>query len=125
MNEKINLYIGLRKKKKSLPQSAAHKISELNLFLYFLISGVSAEDSWDVGVTFTLTWLSLRGEGEGPVPPAPKPKVRKERCLCWSWGGALPTACLYCKVHCKCIYKATKYAIFYLNQTQHFHKTNM
>lgn len=52
MNEKNKLIYMI---KKNLPQSAAHKISELNLFLYFLISGVSADDSWDVGVTFTLT----------------------------------------------------------------------
>lgn len=82
------------------PHSAAHSISELNRFLYFLISGVSAAASWEVGVTLTLTWLSLRGDGEGPLPPvpppAPNPNVRKERCLCCSCGGApLPSACLY------------------------------
>lgn len=62
------------------PHNAAHKISELNLFLYFRISGVSLVASCDVGVTLTLTWLSRR---DGPEPPAPNPKVRKLRCFCW------------------------------------------
>lgn len=60
------------------PHKAAHRISLLNLFLYFLISGVSEDRSCDVGVTFTLTWDSLLDWAE----PAPKPKVRKERCFC-------------------------------------------
>lgn len=35
------------------PHNAAHKISELNLFLYFRISGVSDVMSCVVGVTLT------------------------------------------------------------------------
>lgn len=62
------------------PHNAAHKISELNRFLYFRISGVSLVASCDVGVTLTLTWLSRR---DGPEPPAPNPNVRKLRCFCW------------------------------------------
>lgn len=64
---------------KLTPHNAAHKISELKRFLYFLISGVSLVISWDVGVTLTLTWLSRR---DGPEPPAPNPNVRKLRCFC-------------------------------------------
>lgn len=64
---------------KLTPQSAAHRISELNLFLYLRISGVSLVASCEVGVTLTLTWLSRR---DGPEPPAPKPNVRKLRCFC-------------------------------------------
>ncbi|CAG0903120.1 unnamed protein product [Cyprideis torosa] len=49
------------------PQSAAQRISELNRFLYFLISGVSppipdALISWEAGLTLTLT-----REGEPPA----------------------------------------------------------
>lgn len=62
------------------PHNAAHKISELNRFLYFRISGVSLVASCDVGVTLTFTWLSRR---DGPEPPAPNPNVRKLRCFCW------------------------------------------
>lgn len=61
-----------------LPHKAAHKISLLNRFLYFLISGVSDDTSCDVGVTFTFTCDSLRDCPE----PAPKPNVIKERCFC-------------------------------------------
>lgn len=81
-----------------LPHKAAHKISELNLFLYLRISGVSDDTSCPVGVTLTLTWLSRREAfpPEPPVPPplpvepAPNPKVRNERCFCcngrnWCW----------------------------------------
>lgn len=64
---------------KFTPHRAAHRISELNRFLYFRISGVSLVMSWDVGVTFTLTWLSRR---DGPEPPAPNPNVKKLRCFC-------------------------------------------
>lgn len=74
-----------------LPHSAAHKISLLNLFLYFLISGVSELTSCDVGVTLTLTCDSLL---EGP-DPALNPNVRKDRCFCCKArafiGGVLPT----------------------------------
>lgn len=66
---------------KLTPHNAAHRISELNRFLYLRISGVSLVISWDVGVTFTLTWLSRR---DGPDPPALKPNVRKLRCFCCS-----------------------------------------
>lgn len=76
------------------PQRAAHRISELNLFLYLRISGVSEPTSCDVGVTFTFTCDSRR---VGPEPPAPNPKVRNERCFCWSgWVGNLETAWRYC-----------------------------
>lgn len=61
------------------PHNAAHKISELKRFLYLRISGVSLVASCDVGVTFTLTWLSRR---DGPEPPAPNPNVKKLRCFC-------------------------------------------
>lgn len=71
------------------PHKAAHKISELNLFLYLRISGVSGEPSCPVGVTLTLTWLSRRDAFPPepavpplPVEPAPKPNVRNERCFC-------------------------------------------
>lgn len=64
---------------KLTPHNAAHKISELNRFLYLRISGVSLDASCDVGVTLTLTWLSRR---DGPEPPAPNPNVRKLRCFC-------------------------------------------
>lgn len=64
---------------KFTPHKAAHRISELNRFLYLRISGVSLVMSCDVGVTFTLTWLSRR---DGPDPPAPNPNVRKLRCFC-------------------------------------------
>lgn len=69
------------------PQSAAHRISELNLFLYLRISGVSEDRSCPVGVTLTFTWLSRREAlPEPPVPlpvdPAPKPNVRNDRCFC-------------------------------------------
>lgn len=64
---------------KLTPHRAAHRISELNRFLYFRISGVSLVMSCDVGVTFTLTWLSRR---DGPEPPAPNPNVKKLRCFC-------------------------------------------
>lgn len=60
------------------PHKAAHKISLLNLFLYFLISGVSDETSCDVGVTLTLTCDSRRDGAE----LTPKPKAKKERCFC-------------------------------------------
>lgn len=72
------------------PHSAAQRISLLNRFLYFLISGVSEARSWLVGVTLTLTCDSrLAG-------PAPNPKVRKDRCFCWSAsGGGDLTACRY------------------------------
>lgn len=73
------------------PQRAAHNISELNLFLYLRISGVSEPISWLVGVTLTLTWLSLRDGPPDPAPPAPNPNVKKLRCFCckgrnWFWG---------------------------------------
>lgn len=61
----------------NVPQRAAQRISELKRFLYLRISGVSEARSWDVGVTLTLTWLSLR-----EPPPALNPKVRNERCFC-------------------------------------------
>lgn len=85
------------------PQRAAHKISELNLFLYLRISGVSESMSCDVGVTLTLTCDSLREAPPDPVvpppaPPAPKPKVRKLRCFCCRWGGVLLIACRYCNI---------------------------
>lgn len=70
----------------------------MNLFLYFLISGVSEMASCDVGVTFTLMLDSRRGgkalldpppaseerspPAAGPVPLAPKPNVKNERCFC-------------------------------------------
>jgi hypothetical protein len=77
------------------PQRAAQRISELNLFLYLRISGVSEPTSCDVGVTFTLTCDSRR---VGPEPPAPNPNVRNERCFCWrGWGGDLDTAWRYWK----------------------------
>lgn len=38
----------------SSPQSAAHRISELNLFLYLRISGVSLGGRVLVGLTFTI-----------------------------------------------------------------------
>lgn len=67
---------------KFTPHKAAHKISELNRFLYLRISGVSLVASCcDVGVTFTFTWLSRREAP--PELPAPKPNVRKLRCFCW------------------------------------------
>lgn len=69
----VNVYV-------YIPQRAAHKISELNLFLYFLISGVSDPISCDVGVTLTFTCDSRL---LGPEPPAPKPKVKKDLCFCW------------------------------------------
>jgi hypothetical protein len=76
------------------PQRAAQRISELNLFLYLRISGVSEPTSCEVGVTFTLTCDSRR---VGPEPPAPNPNVRNERCFCWrGWGGDLDTAWRYC-----------------------------
>lgn len=72
-----------------LPHNAAQRISELNLFLYLRISGVSEDRSCPVGVTLTLTWLSRREAfpPEPPVPPlpvepAPNPNVRNERCFC-------------------------------------------
>ena len=49
------------------PHRAAHKISELNLFLYFRISGVSVVRSWEVGVTLTLGTVE---------PPTPAPPLR-------------------------------------------------
>lgn len=64
---------------KLTPHNAAHRISELKRFLYLRISGVSLVISWDVGVTFTLTWLSRR---DGPDPPALNPNVRKLLCFC-------------------------------------------
>ena len=76
------------------PQSAAQRISELNLFLYLRISGVSAPKSC-CGVTLTLIWLSRRG-GTPTLPtptlpptgsplPAENPKLRKLFCFSWSW----------------------------------------
>lgn len=67
---------------KLTPHKAAHKISELNRFLYLRISGVSLVASCcEVGVTLTFTWLSRRDAP--PELPAPKPNVRKLRCFCW------------------------------------------
>lgn len=82
------------------PHRAAHRISELNRFLYFRISGVSLVASWVVGVTLTLIWLSRR---DGPDPPAPNPKVKKLLCFCcsayacigkvgWWWEGEVNTS---------------------------------
>ena len=79
--------------KNKLPHKEAQRTSELNLFLYFLISGVSETASCEVGVTFTLMLDSRRGgmallgpparsPAAGPVPLAPKPNVRNERCFC-------------------------------------------
>lgn len=63
------------------PHNAAQRISELNRFLYFRISGVSLVASCcDVGVTLTFTWLSRREAP--PELPAPNPNVRKLRCFC-------------------------------------------
>lgn len=63
---------------KFTPHKAAHRISELKRFLYLRISGVSLVMSCDVGVTFTLTWLSRR---DGSEPPAPNPNVKKLLCF--------------------------------------------
>lgn len=70
-----------------VPQRAAHNISELNLFLYFRISGVSdVISACDVGVTFTLTCDSRRPlevpAAFVPLEPAPNPNVRKDLCFC-------------------------------------------
>lgn len=84
--------------KRLTPHNAAHKISELKRFLYFLISGVSLVASCDVGVTFTFTWLSRR---DGPEPPAPNPNVRKLRCFCcnaYGGGGGCKTILLFLKL---------------------------
>lgn len=88
----------------NLPHKDAHKISELNLFLYFLISGVSDIDSCVcAGVTLTLIcdprrdWLDC----EPTVDPllAPKPKAEKD--LWCRIEGVLLTAWRYCKRNCQ------------------------
>ena len=44
-----------------LPHKAAHNMSELNFFLYFLISGVSCvlESLFKLGATFTFTFFKF------------------------------------------------------------------
>ena len=88
--EKINKF--------HLPQSAAHKISELNLFLYFLISGVSL--STIEGCTLTLIldpllWASLSNSFLR-LPPAWKPKAWNDADDCCLFSaGWFTTACWY------------------------------
>jgi hypothetical protein len=97
----------------SLPHNEAHKISELNLFLYFLISGVSDVASWVcAGVTFTLIWDPRRDwldwlDCEPTVEPLLAPNPNAEKDLWWRIDGVLLTAWRYWntkmfenKVHC-------------------------
>lgn len=80
-----------------LPHNAAHKMSELKRFLYFLISGASVPmSSAGVGVTLTLICEPrLEACEMEPIvePSAPKPKAEKDRwCLI---DGVLLTAIRY------------------------------
>ena len=69
----------------NLPHSDAQSISELNFFLYFLISGMSFRLSGVVGFTLT-EMLEPRLIGANPgalgdVGLAPKPNAEKDVCL--------------------------------------------
>lgn len=55
----------------NIPHSEAHKTSELNLFLYFLISGVSSKLLAVDGDTFTFTKDPFRPGSTSVVEPDP------------------------------------------------------